>query len=452
VEHVSQHRTETFKRIRGGGQSAGQSISARLRWNAGIAALAAVTIAATPGFIGAADAGALAVREQSAHFQGSSFAGNAAGGALSSSFWNSAAIGDVGHGLQTESSYSLLLGHTEFTVLPGTTLGGAGTRAEHDRPAIIGSSYGAYRLNDRAVLGVAISAPFGLSNEVANPNWVGQLHHRSASLFTLNINPMLSYEVARGLFIGAGVQGQYAKLKFKTAAPVGLPPFPTATLEGDDIGFGFTVGLMWKPTNQTTIGLGYRSAISHTIEGDQRVLISPVTNQFKLGIDTPEMVTLSFRHAVTDRARLLGTVEWTHWDRLNVHPVTVGPATIANFDFRYSDGWFFSLGGEYDYSRNLTLRTGIAYEISPVDDPSKRLPQVADADRIWLSAGMSYKLTDATTLDFAYTHIFIEDSTLSRRPAAVALAGFNLNAAVESSVDILSVGVKMKFGGHQPLK
>jgi hypothetical protein len=60
-------------------------------------------------------AGALAVREQSSYYQGLSFAGDAAGGALSSSFWNTAAIGEAGDGLTTESSYTLIFGRTKFS-------------------------------------------------------------------------------------------------------------------------------------------------------------------------------------------------------------------------------------------------------------------------------------------------------------------------------------------------
>lgn len=400
----------------------------------------------------AAVAGGLAVREQSALFQGTSFAGNAAGGALSSSFWNSAAMGEAGYGFSSDSNYSLILGRTEFTVLPGTTLGGVGSTTERDRPAIVGGSYGAYRISDKMVIGVAMNAPFGLGSEVDNPNWAGQYHHRSAKLITFNVNPMASIEIAKGLFLGVGLQGQYAKLTFKTAASTNGP---TSALIGDDVGFGYTVGILWKPAAGTSIGLGFRSSIAHTVEGDQRVLGTPTLNRFALEIETPEMVTFSFRQALTERMRLLGTVEWTNWDRLTVHPVkltNLGNVTVANFDFRYSDGWFFSLGGEYDYSRNLTFRTGIAYEISPVDDPTKRLPQVPDADRIWLSAGLTYKWSETTSINFGYTHIFLEDSTLSRRPAALAANALVLNAGVESSVDIISVGYTMKFGGGAPLK
>src|SRR5262245_22569547 len=70
-----------------------------------------------------AHAGGLAIREQSASAQGTSVAGSAAGGTLGSAFWNPAALAGAGWGLQTESSYSLIMADAEVTALPGTFVG-----------------------------------------------------------------------------------------------------------------------------------------------------------------------------------------------------------------------------------------------------------------------------------------------------------------------------------------
>ena len=412
------------------------------------ASLLALAVAAPT----AALAGGLAVREQSTQFQGTSFAGSGAGGGLSSSFWNSAAIGEAGSGLSTDSSYSLIFGQTNFTALPGTVAIGGARETDQDGLAFVGASYAAYRLNERTVFGVAINAPFGLSSKVDDQNWVGRLHDRSAKLITANVNPMMSYELMRGLHVGFGFQFQYAKLTFKTANSAAASP-PSATLIGDDVGAGFTAGVLWKPAAGTSIGLGYRSAVQHSIDGKVYNTGLPQGTPFQLGITTPDMVTLSLRQSLSAQARLLATVEWAHWDRLNVHPVKTSFGTISNFDFRWKDGWHFALGGEYDLNSQTTLRAGAAYEISPVDEPSQRLPQAPDADRIWLSAGMTYKLSPTTTLSAAYSHIFIDDSQLNRRPANGAAAP--LIADVESSVDIISLGYTMKWGGAEdraPLK
>ncbi len=82
--------------------------------------------------------------EQSAYYQGMSFAGAAAGGeSLSSISWNPATANFAGAGLTFESSYSVILMSADLTVTnPGAQLvtGPAGT--EMGRNGLIGASYG----------------------------------------------------------------------------------------------------------------------------------------------------------------------------------------------------------------------------------------------------------------------------------------------------------------------
>ena len=421
---------------------------------AGFAALATAS---------AAQAGGLAVREQSTQFLGSAYAGNAAGGgALSSMFWNPAGLADAPDGLRSETNLTLLVPDTQFTVQPGTSplLGGGavGTTATQDRLALIGASYYSYRVSKDLVLGLALDAPFGLSNEVP-ANWAGRLQHRSASLFTLNFNPMASYQILPGVYIGAGAQLQYTKLRFSTANSASLtllggnPNADSTSLEVDDMAAGFNVGVLLKPLEGTTIGIGYRSAIAHNLNGSLDNVVMGGAPGFAaipsipatVDVDTPQMITASIRQSVTSYLRVMGTVEWTDWSIAGVKPIkSNGAPTGSALDLQWHDGWFFSAGGEYDYSDDLTLRGGVAYEISPIQNASERLAQVPDADRVWLSVGATYKVTDSMTVDFAYSHIFIDDATLNRLPSNAA--NVPLVARVESSADLVSVGLKMDIG------
>lgn len=404
--------------------------------------------------VSAVQAGGLAVREQSTQFLGSAFAGNAAGGGLSSSFWNSAAIGEAGAGISNEANVTVILPNLDVTPTGGfavTAFGNSGTET-FDDPALLTSSYAAFRYSDTLVFGVAINAPFGLGTKVDNPKWSGQLHHESAKLITVNVNPMASVRVMPGLTVGAGIQVQYAKLNFKTGT--GAPTDNFALSDGTDVGLGFTAGLLWKPMPGTSVGVGYRSAVSHSIRGDIKSPTVGFLNgkRFALDIDTPEMLTVSLRQALSSNMRLLGTVEWTKWSRLGVQPVfaQAGGASVqfANFDFQYDDGWFFALGGEYDATNKLTLRAGAAYEISPVRNAKQRLVQIADSDRVWLSAGASYKWSDSLSFDLGYSHIFFDDAKIDRVPAGLTAGAFQLLADTTNSADIISVGVKYKLGAN----
>jgi long-chain fatty acid transport protein len=133
-------------------------------------------------------------------------------------------------------------------------------------------------------------------------------------------------------------------------------------------------------------------------------------------------------------------MEWTNWSRIQVVPFEGSPAG-SDLALNYDDGWFFSIGGEYKFNPNLTLRTGVGYEIAPTqdEDRSMRLP---DADRIWASIGASYNWNEQLSIDFGYSHLFVDDGPVDETTAGIRYAG-----TAEGSADIISLGVRYKFGG-----
>jgi long-chain fatty acid transport protein len=431
-----------------------------------------VSVAASALLVTAGDAvaGGFAVREQSTTSQGASFAGNAAGGDLSSMFWNPAALGVMGGGLHTQSGVAILFPENEMTAKDGTTLLGLVPNTvdstDSGRTAFVPSSYVGYRLSPDFAIGVSLNAPFGLGSEPDADNWIGATHGRSAKLTTYNLTPTAAYRLAPGIFLGAGIQLEYASLLFKFSGPPSPATGQNAGLDiEDDIGIGFTAGLLWQPNPGTSIGVGFRSSITHEFEGNSFLVGTPaVGGPIEAELETPETVTLSLRQALAPNWRLLATVEWSNWSRFDSVPILcTGPSigippagcaagdTLAVLDANWHDGWFYALGFEHDYKPGLTLRAGIAYEQSPVQNPEERLPQVPDSDRVWLSAGLSYQIMQNVTLDFAYTHIFLEDAEIDRlnlvQPPALRLV-----ADREASVDIISLGYRIRWGGEAPLK
>ena len=413
---------------------------------------------------GAANAGGFAIREQSAQFQGSSFAGNAAGGGLSSMFWNPAALGQAGAGLTSESHFAGIWGQANNTVetrdgvdaeflLFGDESGNIGI------PALVGASYYSYKLSDRLTLGMSMNSGFGLSTKPRDLNYLGAELGRTTKLFTLNAAPTMAYKIAPGITVGAGVQMQYAKGKLQVAT--GGPPGPTSQYKGDDFAFGFTAGILIEPTSTTSIGLGYRSQLSHELEGRFRTAAAGTSIEAEAGIDLPDIVTLSIRQSLAPNMRLLGSIEWSNWSRFEDLTLTSTAAgsvvgvgglpsgvSFASIPANWSDGWFFALGGEYDLNPAMTLRAGVAYELSPVDSAEKRIVTIPDNDRVWLSAGASIKLTETMSADFAYTHVFIKNGDFDRE----SLTGVPITGHTEAQADIFAASLKTTWGGGRPLE
>ena len=414
-----------------------------------ISTLAAVSLAALISAQGGAQAGGFAIREQSATAQGYSFAGAASGsGGLSSMFWNPATI-TMAPGWHSEWHLSLIVPRVEIDPLPGTPTAIFGSSGDIGQDAIVPTGFSSYQINDRFWVGVSSSAPYGLVTD-PRQNWAGQIYSRSSKVFSLNVNPIVGVKVNDWLSLAVGPSLQYFDIRLKSAVTP-APNAPSAILEGDDIGFGFTAGATITPFAGTTIGIGYRSRIDHELEGTFSIPAGvggvPVNRQIPINADltTPDQVTIGLSQMITPALTVHLGFEWTNWSILE-EPLVLGPggAVVRTLPLNYDDGFFYSAGFDYKLNNQWTLRAGVAYEESPIDTEirSTRLP---DNDRIWLSVGAGYQWSDKLSFDIAYTHIFTKETDIRITPGHQDYLGVPFLADVDAAVDIVSVGLRYRW-------
>jgi long-chain fatty acid transport protein len=96
-------------------------------------------------------------------------------------------------------------------------------------------------------------------------------------------------------------------------------------------------------------------------------------------------------------------------------------------------------------NERLTLRSGIGWEISPVDDDSRNT-QVPDDDRLWLSAGGSYQATPNVAFDLGYTFLTTFGTEIAIDPTNPQFNGLPFFAEVDSTAHIVAAAVKVKLG------
>ena len=414
-----------------------------------------------------ANAGAFALREQSAYGQGASFAGIAAGGALSAMFWNPAIITQY-KGKTVEQVVNAILPNSShsFTTASDAAFGGAGNSGMN---ALVPAGYSSYQLNDKLWVGMSVNAPFGLG--VRFPQyWAGGrgASGESAKLETYNFAPTVAYKINDMISVAFGVQAQYMKVSYDALVSPALQWM--ANINGAGWGWGWTAGVTLTPLPKTQIGIGYRSAIDQKINGNLDATAGvPVTSRgsVNLVLPLPDMITVGLRQGIGDRFTLLAGVEWSNWSRIGT-PLLYQPngaaATLAGlpvtFPFQYSDGWFYSLGGEYKLNPAWTVRAGIAYEKSPITD-NVRTARLPDNDRMWYSVGATYKPANLKgfTFDVGYSFIDVKNAPLCLG-AAVGCAsnpwsspsGATYVGSVSSYVNIVSVGVRYQWDDAAPIK
>jgi len=393
--------------------------------------------------INPAQAGGFALREQSAVGLGNAFAGAAAGGSgLGSMFWNPATMTNYA-GIQSSLSLIAIMPNSKVTPTSGTSSFLQGSNGLTDtgdmaQDAVIPASYGSYQVNDSVWLGLSINTPFGLVTQ--NPyNWAGQIFGRTSKVMSINATPTLAYRITDQFSVAAGVQIMKFKVRLTQATGISAGA-ASATLEGDDVAFGYTLGATYKPMPGTEIGIGYRSQVKPKLEG---TLTTTSAIDIHSDLTLPDQVTVGLRQTLTDDFTLLAGFEWTHWSKFSRFPVlTTSGATATTLAFDYKNGWYASLGGEYKMNKDWTLRAGLGFEHSPInnDNRSVRLP---DSNRTWTSIGATYALNDIISLDASYAHLFAKNGTITSTGS-----GLTLTADTKGRVDIFAIGLNFKLGAE----
>lgn len=452
-----------------------RSTGTRIRRHAGGIGLGLAALAAASGDAAAAG---YALKEQLASGQGNAFAGAAAAAEdVSYMFFNPASLGYIDR-LQMEAVATYIAPRTELKDADASTMTGApiaGSDEDEDigEDALVPALYAAAPLPGKLHLGVGINAPFGLETRYTN-GWAGRYHGVKSNVLTVNINPALAWRPVPWISLGAGLQAQYADGNLTNAvdfgsigARLGVPGATPgaqdgfAKVEGDDWAYGYTLGAIVEPVQGTRLGVGYRSNLEHNLEGDAdfdgdaagiAAMLRGASGMFvdgpaNVAVEMPASLSFGAYHELTRRVAVMGEAQWTDWSTF--HELRVDFENPAQPDSvteqRWNDSWFYALGVTFKATDTLTLRTGVAYDQSPVRNEF-RTPRIPDEDRYWLSVGAGWEPTDWIELNAGYTHIFVDDASVDLRASdrGNQFRG-NLRAEYEADVDLIAVSAKLRF-------
>lgn len=410
-------------------------MTTRCGWAVGCAAAASLSL------ISDAHAGGFGIRQQSAYGQGASFAGIAAGGSLSSMFWNPATLSAV-QGLEVEVAGTGVFGDADVKLDPEPRLGFPGSdEGNIAENALVPAGYAAYRLHDRVVLGIGINSPFGLVTKYPGDSILDQTGVAGKSeVSSLDVNPAVAVEVTDWLTLALGAQVQYFDARLTRQA---LGPLGVSTLEGNDVGFGLTAGIKVTPVPGTEVGVGYRSFIDHELDGTLKTANAGAFDVDYDGVDLPDIVTLGIRQRITDRFRVMGGAEWSNWSRFDTVKVKGGPAPIE-LPYQYDDSWFFSIGGELDVTERAAVRAGVGYQLSPIDD-NVRTYRLPNNDGLSLSAGAGFRLNDHVSFDLGYSFVAVEDADIRAAGAGGPDANGPFSGHVNTKVHYVAAAIKLKL-------
>ena len=430
-----------------------------------LAALPLALVAALSGQT--AHAAGFQLKENSAEGLGRSFAGSAAApGDCSVVVNNPAAMSEVKTGCAqgdvTAIQFSTKFhgGGEDFLGQPLTGGNGGDGGLVQPVPAL----YYIQPVGDQWTIGAALTVPFGFSTEY-NDGWVGRYEALKSKLESIALTFSASYQISDEVSLGGSLIAQRTSAELSQAIDFGtILAGPTngallpqeadgfGSLKGDDWGYGFGLGLLWKPTPNDNIGINFHSQIDHTIEGDGKFLVPSnvlpllggafVDSDGQADFDTPAFAALSWWHTVDANWSFGADLGYTHWSSFKKLVVNysnpVQPNSTSVFDWK--DTWFGSIGGDYRVDDRWTVRAGVAVDQTPTRD-STRTPRVPDGMRTWLSFGVGYKASENWKVEAGYAHLWVEDGSIEHTSATFSTLVGNF----ESSSNLLAISAQYKF-------
>ena len=412
-------------------------------------AVAAATLAS------GANAAGFYLKEQSVVGQGRAFAGSAAGtDGASAAYFNPAGI--VGLDRQVEVGVHVISPDVTVTnsgssvnvptglplPAPATlSLVGSRTPLEPYEAKPVPNLHFVTPLNETSSIGLAIGAPFGFSNDYGDDAF-NSADHQKVAFSTLETSLSLAKKVAPSTNIAVGVVHQSLELdQDKLAADNNV-----TKLKGKSSEIGFLVAVQHKASDETTLGLTYRSKIEHRMVGTLGT--TDVTAPFQI----PDILAFGIAHRISDKTTFYADATWYGWATYGTQPINASASgtTITVVDSNYSNTISFGFGVDHDYGNGWIARAGLMIDPTPTND-TDRSTAAPDSDRTWLAAGVSKNITPSLGLDFALTHILAEDGTVNKEitaPLTSSLAGASLGfvkASVKGSTSIASMGLRYKF-------
>jgi len=419
-------------------------------------------------------AAAFQLKEGSAKGLGRAFAGNISAPGDASMVANNPGAMRHLDGRQFQADLSVISFSAEFSGrgdylngFGGPISGGDGGDAGKVAPVPAAYFHLPFGENDQFHFGMSLQAPFGFATKY-DREWMGRYNAVKTDLRAIDLGFALSYDVNPYLSFGANVFVEHLSIELQSAVDFGsilraVPGFAPgshdgfSTIKGDNNAVGFTVGGLFSFTEDTHLGISYRSRVKHKITGGDALFEVPpaaaavlavaqpgtfINTKGRAELTLPAVFNLSLTHRINDRWSIMADLSRTAW-KPSFNEV------VVKFDsnqpdnqllFNYDDSTFGSIGIEYRLSNTVTLRSGVAYDETPTayEDRDVRVP---DQTRKWLSFGLSWSPSETTEYNFGYTHLFVNDAHVN----TVNGTGNRMFGSFDVGGDIFAVSINRKF-------
>lgn len=273
--------------------------------------------------------------------------------------------------------------------------------------AVFGNPQGRIRF------GLGIYTPFGGAMHWKE-DWTGRYTVTSLDLQAIYVQPTISIKITDQIGIGGGLVYSMGKVDLRRSVPLTLNDGSQGDvkLKGDSRDFGWNAGIYIKTISGVSIGITHRSQVTANVkDGDATfnvpdALRSSFPTKFSAALPLPATTSIGLGFYPSAKTTIAVDANWVHWNKYKEL------AFIYNNNDRientvsprnYHDAAALRVGIENQATSKLALRAGVGYAFTPVGK-GYVTPEVPDANRILLSAGLGYKASERFQIDLSFLY------------------------------------------------
>lgn len=295
---------------------------------------------------------------------------------------------------------------------------------------VIPAAYAVRKLNDKMALSLGVNAPFGFKNK-----WFESAQTSAIATKTevqdINFNLNFAYAFSEKFSAALGYDYGYMSATLDST---------NAQLDAtkSKYGHGFNVALMYKPNDEWSFGATYRSRISATLYGG-KFKAGPYSWDLEADLTVPDMATLGMAWKANEKLLFSLQGDYTNWatyDKLVF--VRKGYTNVEQYK-GFGPAYAVRFGTRYAMNSKWTLRGGLDYDTNPAK-ASLLETRIPDSDRIGITIGATYNVSENMTIDLSFAREQFLDRTVKGNVNSDIL-----NGKYRTYVNMPAIGFGYKF-------
>jgi long-chain fatty acid transport protein len=298
-----------------------------------------------------------------------------------------------------------------------------GTSAETDSP--VGTPfylYASYKANDWLAFGLGVYTPYGSTVEYEQ-DWAGSHLVNNIELAAIFVQPTISIKISDELSVGGGPIYVSGSVNFNRNLNRTLSDLEgnrsDVTIDASGVNaWGYTVGLMFNPTDKFRIGFNYRSEIILDAEEGTAefndVPNSPLVpfsdTAITASLPLPAELTVGLSYEFCDKWLFAFDYNRAFWDVYNSLDIDFADPNIPDSQNRrnYKNASIVRFGLQYEATSKFTLRAGYYFDESPVQD-GFFAPETPRNDSNGYTAGLTFNVSDRLQIDASFLYLHFKE-------------------------------------------